>query len=86
MNDESNNKGMSCLRGLKRFELGQDFNLWVFNFYNEMVEKNLHHYFPYNSESQLRADRINERKSKTISAATESESITAKETKRIKMF
>ena len=47
-----------CLRLLKGVELGQDFNLWVFNFYNEMVEKQLHQYFPYDEESKKLSELI----------------------------
>lgn len=58
----------SCLRGLQRFELGQDFNLWVFKFYNEIVEKNLQQYFPYDTDSTKLEDRIIKRKLKTANA------------------
>lgn len=42
----------SCLSGLKPFELGQEFNLWIIHFYNEMVERKYHHYFPYNKRTR----------------------------------
>ena len=48
----------SCLRGLKRFDLSQDFNLWVLHFYNEMVEKDYHHYFPYNKKTKAYSEGV----------------------------
>lgn len=31
-----------CLMALKRFEMGQYFNVWVIHLYNEMMEKEYH--------------------------------------------
>lgn len=38
--------GKSCLRGSRRFKLGQDFQMWVLKFYNEMVGKDINHHLP----------------------------------------
>lgn len=40
----------SCLRGLSRFKLGEDFNLCELHVYNEVVEKDYNHYFPNNKK------------------------------------
>ena len=71
------------MRGLKRFELGEDFNGWVFNFYNEMVEKDLHQYFPYDDETTKLAkpikDRIKASETKVGKTLTDNEKLIIKE-------
>lgn len=68
--DDTTNGNASCLRGLKRFELGEDFNAWILNFYNEMVEKKLHQYFPCDYEYIALSIRIQQREA-CLSTATD---------------
>lgn len=75
--DSNKNKGIYCLRGLNRFELGQDSNLWFLNFYNETVEKKAHQYFLYDTESQSLATRIIDINTSKLDTVTKIESITA---------
>lgn len=45
-------KQQSCLRGLRRYQLGDDFSMWSLNFYQEMVAKKPHRFFPYDTKSK----------------------------------
>lgn len=50
------------MRCLKWFKIGYDFNLWVCQFYNDMVEKKLHQHFTYDDESKEHVKRIETKK------------------------
>lgn len=41
-----------CIRGLRRYNLGEGFGKWVLNFYQEMVARKLHRYFSYDTRSK----------------------------------
>lgn len=51
MSNNQNQSKQSCVRGLLRYQLGEDFSMWKQKVYQEMVEKNLHIYFPHDDLS-----------------------------------
>ena len=71
--DSEERENHSCLRGLRRYKLGEDFSKWVLNFYQEMVEKKLHSYFPYDDRSKLIAKLATDKLAKIKETGTEAE-------------
>ena len=55
--------------------------MWMLNFYQEMVEKKVHCYFPYDTKSKLVTRRASDKFKKDLLNATEDEKTDLKEEK-----
>lgn len=73
MNKQEESGQKLCLRGLRRYQLGEDFDMWMLNVYQEMVANKLHSYVPYDTESKSITTLASETLDKIIKDRTENE-------------